>query len=72
MFKLTRRRHGRTVFLAIFAALTFVICAVVFFDVDPGELLAFLLYSIGGLLVVILAAALVVGAAMGLKRLLQK
>lgn len=49
-------RHIRTPILAVFACITFVAAAILSFDVDPDELIEFLIASVIGLFIIITAA----------------
>ena len=56
MLKLYKNRSLRTVFLALFATLTFVASAIFIFDVEPAVMLQFFVASLLGLGLLIAAA----------------
>lgn len=56
VIKLLKNRYSRTIFLALFATATFVISAIVIFDVEPAIMWEFFLASLLGLGVLMVAA----------------
>ena len=56
LFKFYKNRSFRTIFLAVFATLTFVGSAIFVFDVEPKLMLQFLAVSLLGVILMILAA----------------
>lgn len=54
--RLYKNRYLRTVFLALFATLSFVASAIFVFDVEPMVMLQFFIVSLIGLAVVVAAA----------------
>ncbi|WP_148059342.1 hypothetical protein [Sinobacterium caligoides] len=61
LLKRRKRRHLRTVFLAIVAAITFVWAAISVWDVEPEEMLEFFTMSLLLVVILMLLAALLVG-----------
>ena len=72
MLKLYKNRSFRTIFLAIFATLTFVGSAIFIFDVEAKLMLQFLGVSLLGLVTMIIAALAFTGLRIAIRRLFNK
>lgn len=64
-----KNRYFRTIFLALFATVTFVVSAIVIFEVEPSVMWEFFLASVLGLGILIVASVAGTAVLVLLKRL---
>jgi len=67
-----KNRSLRTIFLAIFATLTFVGSAILVFDVEPQLMMQFLGASLLGVVLIIVAALTFTGLRIAIRRWLNR
>ncbi|WP_240554845.1 hypothetical protein [Oceanicoccus sagamiensis] len=72
MLKLYKNRSFRTIFLALFATLTFVGSAIFIFDVEARLMLQFLAVSLLGVVLMILAALAFTALRIAIRRWLDR
>lgn len=72
MLKFYKNRSLRTIFLAVFATLTFVGSAIFVFDVEPRLMLQFLGVSLLGVALMIIAALVFTGLRISIRRWLNR
>ena len=66
------KRYRRTIFLAVLAMASLIWAAIDQFGVPPEEMARLFLYSAGGVLLIILAAAVTVGVFQLVKKLFRR